>query len=307
MGVSLEITTNNNEEYKDNDNKIESHIICPKCDTSKDFTFSKSKINADDFLTTIFFPRGRICEHQFNVYIDGNGDVRGYQLVNFIVPSFESDESELKFTSDNKIKSEEIDLDLIEMNYSENFFIYICRIILFRKKTIILEKDDFLINKLTKFLDYLTEDSFNYDILFYSKEKYKTIKKSYKDYVILNENKIIHSPPGFLSKRKKKMIKQSKIEQYLVNKYLALRSYEFALQVLRKEIHTIYLLASSIAMYATEIKNEKKINISKIKEVLRAKNKNSEYNPYIDYLIEISKNYFGAKLPYIFSTVLNSI
>ncbi len=101
--------------------------------------------------------------------------------------------------------------------------------------------------------------------------------------------------------------KKSKIEHYLINKYLALRSYEFALQVLRKEIHTIYLLAGSIAMYATEIKNEKKINISKIKEVLKAKNKNSEYNPYIDYLIEISKNYFGAKLPYIFSAVIDSI
>ena len=27
----------------------------------------------------------------------------------------------------------------------------------------------------------------------------------------------------------------------------------------------------------------------------------------IDYLIEISKNYFGAKLPHIFSTVIGSI
>ena len=103
------------------------------------------------------------------------------------------------------------------------------------------------------------------------------------------------------------MIKQSRIEHYLVNKYLALRSYEFALQVLRKEIHTIYLLASSIAMYSTKIKNEEKINISKIKEVLKAENKSSDYNPYIDYLIEISKNYFGAKLPHIFSTVIGSI
>ncbi len=124
---------------------------------------------------------------------------------------------------------------------------------------------------------------------------------------VLDENKIIHNPPGFLSKRKNKMKKQSKIEHYLVDKYLTLKSYEFALQVLRKEMNTIYLLASSIAMYSTEIKNEEKINISKIKEVLKAENKSSDYNPYIDYLLEISKNYFGAKLPHIFSTVIGSI
>ncbi len=193
------------------------------------------------------------------------------------------------------------------MNYSVNFLIYICRVIFFRKKAIILEKDNSLINQLRKLFDYLTEDSFNYDIRFISKEDYEPLRKFYKEYVVLDESKIVHNLPEFLSNRKKKMIKQSRIEHYLVNKYLALRSYEFALQVLRKEIHTIYLLASSIAMYSTEIKNEEKINISKIKEVLKAENKSSDYNPYIDYLIEISKNYFGAKLPHIFSTVIGSI
>ncbi len=289
----------------DSSESITSHIVCPKCNASEDFTFSKSKVNTVDFLTTILFPIGRICEHQFNVYIDIHGDVRGYQAIDFIVPSFE--ESQLKFTSDNKITSKEIDMNLIEMNYSVNFLVYICRVIFFRKKSIILEKDNSLINQLKKLFDYLTEDSFNYDIRFISKEDYEPLRKFYKEYVVLDESKIVHNLPEFLSNRKQKMIKQSRIEHYLVNKYLALRSYEFALQVLRKEIHTIYLLASSIAMYSTEIKNEEKINISKIKEVLKAENKSSDYNPYIDYLIEISKNYFGAKLPHIFSTVIGSI
>ncbi len=71
--------------------------------------------------------------------------------------------------------------NFIEMNYSKNFLIYICRIIFFRKKAIILEKNEFLINHLTKLLNYLTGDYLNYDILFYSKEKYESVKKSYSE------------------------------------------------------------------------------------------------------------------------------
>ncbi len=59
--------------------------------------------------------------------------------------------------------------------------------------------------------------------------------------------------------------------------------------------------------YAIEIKDQNKLNISKIKEILKANDITNEYNPYIDYLIEIAKNYFGANLPFIYSTVLSSI
>ncbi len=103
------------------------------------------------------------------------------------------------------------------------------------------------------------------------------------------------------------MKKQLKIESYLINKFIALKSYEFFLQVLRKEIHKIYSLSGVIANFAKEINEQQKLNISKIKEVLKAKDKTNEYNPYIDYLIEIARNYFDAKLPFIFSTVLSSI
>ena len=45
------------------------------------------------------------------------------------------------------------------------------------------------------------------------------------------------------------------------------------MQVLRKEIHKIYSLSGIIANFAKEIKVQQKLNISKIKEVLKAKDK----------------------------------
>ena len=286
---------------------IRSQIICPQCKTIKDFSFSKSIINPEDFITTVFFTRGNICEHQFNAYIDMHGKVRGYQLINFVVPSFEEESSQLSQPFKKELKSKDIDFEIIEMNFTFDFLMYIFRIIFFRKKTIILENDNLLINHLTNLLEYLTEDSFNYYILFYSKKKYEAVKKSFKDYVVIEKDKIVNNPSKFLSKRKKKRKNQLKFENYLINKFLALKSYEFFLQVLRDEIHKIYSLSSVIANYAQEIKDQQKLNISKIKEVLKAKDITNEYNPYIDYLIEIAGNYFSAKLPFIFSTVLSSI
>ncbi len=286
---------------------ITSEIICPECNLVKEFSFSKSIINSDDFITTVFFTRGNICEHQFNAYIDIHGKVRGYQLINFVVPSFAEESSELKPLFNREKNSKDLDFEIIEMNFSMDFLKYIFRIIFFKKKTIVLEKDEFIISHLMNLLNYLTEDSFNFDILFYSKKKYQNVKKSYKDYIVIDKDKIVNNPSKFLSQRKKKMRIQLKIENYLINKFIVLKSYEFFLQILRKEIHKIYSLSSTIANYAKDIKDQQKLNISKIKEILKAKDRTNEYNPYIDYLINIAQNYFGAKLPFIYSTVLSSI
>ncbi len=153
---------------------IISEIICPECNSVKEFSFSKSIINSDDFITTVFFTRGNICEHQFNAYIDIHGKVRGYQLINFVVPSFAEESSELKPLFNREINSKNINFEIIEMNFTVDFLMYIFRIIFFKKKAIILEKDQSIINHLTNLMKYLTEDSFDYDIQFYSKEKYDT-------------------------------------------------------------------------------------------------------------------------------------
>ena len=88
-------------------NIIKSRIVCPKCKSVKEFSFTESIINADDFLASVFFTKGNICEHQFNAYIDIHGNVRGYQLINFVVPSFQKKDSQLKPTFKKDIESKD--------------------------------------------------------------------------------------------------------------------------------------------------------------------------------------------------------
>ncbi|MBY8992831.1 MAG: hypothetical protein KGD58_18955, partial [Candidatus Lokiarchaeota archaeon] len=58
-------------------------IECPVCKTSKVMKFPKSVINKARHLTTISLPKGLICDHHFQAFLDKNFAVRGYQKVDF--------------------------------------------------------------------------------------------------------------------------------------------------------------------------------------------------------------------------------
>ncbi|MFO8019446.1 MAG: hypothetical protein R6U96_12510 [Promethearchaeia archaeon] len=61
-------------------------IVCPICEKEQSLKISSSIIKANKHLTTISIPKGLICEHHFQAYIDKNYKVRGYQQVDFEFP-----------------------------------------------------------------------------------------------------------------------------------------------------------------------------------------------------------------------------
>jgi len=61
--------------------KIE--VICPICKTRDLIGIPKKKINDSSHLTTVSIQKGLICPHHFQVFIDKNSQVRGYQKVDF--------------------------------------------------------------------------------------------------------------------------------------------------------------------------------------------------------------------------------
>lgn len=58
-------------------------VICPVCKSQKELKFPKSVINISKQLTTVSIPKGFICDHHFQAFIDKNFTVRGYQKVDF--------------------------------------------------------------------------------------------------------------------------------------------------------------------------------------------------------------------------------
>lgn len=58
-------------------------VICPICKSDKEIDFPNSIINQAKQLTTVSVPTGMVCEHHFQMFIDKNFQVRGYQKVDF--------------------------------------------------------------------------------------------------------------------------------------------------------------------------------------------------------------------------------
>ena len=92
-------------------------IDCPVCKSSKVMKFPKSVINKSRHLTTISLPKGLVCDHHFQAFLDKNFAVRGYQKVDF---EFENkkdqkEHADIKLFSENE--NELFDRLIVEGNY----------------------------------------------------------------------------------------------------------------------------------------------------------------------------------------------
>lgn len=58
-------------------------FICPVCKTKKELKIPKVIINEARQLTTVSIPKGLVCEHHFQAFVDKNFVIRGYQKVDF--------------------------------------------------------------------------------------------------------------------------------------------------------------------------------------------------------------------------------
>jgi len=92
-------------------------INCPICKSSKVLKFPKSVISKSRHLTTISLPKGLVCDHHFQAFLDKNFAVRGYQKVDF---EFENKEDQKKHTDIQLFSGNENELFdhlIVEGNY----------------------------------------------------------------------------------------------------------------------------------------------------------------------------------------------
>ncbi len=73
------MTIQNNSIKKDAFRTIK--IICPNCKNSKSINLPLQMIHQSDGIVTVSIPSGLVCDHPFQVFVDKNGSVRGYQSI----------------------------------------------------------------------------------------------------------------------------------------------------------------------------------------------------------------------------------
>ena len=94
-------------------------IDCPLCKSSKVLKFPKSVINKARHLTTISLPKGLICDHHFQAFLDKNFAVRGYQKVDFEFENkgSQKEQADIQFSSESE--NGIFDRLIMEGNYIE--------------------------------------------------------------------------------------------------------------------------------------------------------------------------------------------
>ncbi|MFW9902578.1 MAG: hypothetical protein ACFFDY_15025 [Candidatus Thorarchaeota archaeon] len=76
-------------------------LKCPECETSKKMKIPAKIINQGNLITTINIPKGMICEHSFQVFLDKYLNVKRYQVVDFDFPQLEYYESQIVQDTEN--------------------------------------------------------------------------------------------------------------------------------------------------------------------------------------------------------------
>jgi hypothetical protein len=85
--------------------------ICPICKSKKDLDLPISIVNQASNIATISLPKGLVCSHHFQMFVDKNFHVRGYQKVDL--------EIEINRKDEKKNDKELFENLLLEGNYLE--------------------------------------------------------------------------------------------------------------------------------------------------------------------------------------------
>jgi hypothetical protein len=62
-------------------------IVCPICKVKEIITLPSRIIRNTTHLTTVSIPKGKVCKHHFQIFVDKSFNIRGYQKVDFELPA----------------------------------------------------------------------------------------------------------------------------------------------------------------------------------------------------------------------------
>lgn len=178
---------------------------------------------------------------------------------------------------------------------------YILKSILSKLKTVIILDQEFLFNHLINFFKYITQDSFEPDISIITKKMYIKEKKKYKGSMILQSYKILNNA--------KKVINPKKlaIEKQIINRFLTEQDTGYSYIVLRNDIRKAYELSKKILEIIKECKEKNEtVDIIKIRLQLEKIYQIKISRLYLNFLIDIAKNYFKAVIPSFSDSFINS-
>ncbi len=277
------------------------NIRCPSCGKWGEIEISEESIkNISRGLLAVNVMANTICPDSFIVYLDRNLIAREYFIADFQIEMpeaiFEKPEIEKRLILDDLIN-----LDLIKLNLPATLLSHILRGLFFKKKIGLIIEDEFLTPHITGFIKYITQDNFKSEIFIFSKDSFKNNKKEYKDYLVLE------GPNILIDKEKIINPKKISIEKRIIHQFIAENDKNLSFIMLKNEIQKAFELSKFIAEYFNNVRDKKKLDIHQISDGLQEAYKTKISPVYLNFLFEITENYFSVEIPSSLKLVLKMI
>jgi hypothetical protein len=270
--------------------KIE--VRCPTCSIKGNIEIDELTIKSiSRGLLAVNVATSTICPHTFVAYVDRNLNVRDYFIADF---QLEVPEAELEVSAKKKeiLGLDIIDLDLIKINLSPALLIYCLRGIFLKRKIAIIIDQKYLYQQISNFFSYITQNSFNTTINLITKEDYNNFKEKFIPFLVIEGKELINNPENIPNSKKLFM------EPKIIDQFLSESQSTLSLVLLKNEIKKVYELSKSIAEFTLSYKQKDKLSSKIITKYLidaHGLKIEKDYKNYLNFLLEISDNYFGVK------------
>lgn len=265
-------------------------IHCPVCNTSGKIQVDESLLeNNQKGITAVNIEESIICSHSFVAYIDKNYNVR-----DSFVSDFKIDLPDIKVQNEGHLNEfkhlGKMNLDSL---LSEISAVELASILngVFSKQNVLLLNDSELISEnLHKILDFIFKDTFISNISILNHLEYIRYKWNYDNYEIVDYDEI------FDGDKKKKYLKNMKIESAMIKKFLSEEYSKSGLIILRSEIIKAFELSNSIIKILQNHTEVQELTKKDLSESLSEKYGIEIQSEYLDFLLEIVKNYHQQDL-----------
>ncbi|MFX1257406.1 MAG: hypothetical protein ACFFAN_06090 [Promethearchaeota archaeon] len=273
---------------------VKVQLNCPSCSKTGFIEIgTKTLKESKRGLLTFNVAKGFLCSHSFIVYIDNNLTIRDYFTTDFQLelPEITPEEK----IEAGKIPSENIvDIDLIKLNIPATLLTYILKSIFFKQKIVIICDQNFLHIHIYNFFKYITQNSFEANIIIITEETYNNNKKNYKDSMVFESINIINNPKKLIN------LKKLLVEKQIINNFMTELNTKNSHIILKNEMFKAYTFSKAILNHINECKEKKlKVNTLKIKTQLEEYYKTKINLIYFNFLTDIVEKYYEVSLPTI--------
>lgn len=277
----------------------EVNVICPACGKKGNIVISEKDLKKTGRgLLAVNIPKNTVCDHSFTTYVDRNGEIRDYFMVDFEVslPNISSIEKPLK---KDISKNDIMDIDLIRLNLPADTLAYILKSIFSGQKIVLVTEQEFLKDHFLNFFKFITKQSFETDISVITEEDYRNNKQQYKKAMVFKRTKIVNNYNDLIDPKK------LRIEKMIVTKFISEGDLGYGYIILKNEIAKAYQFSKKfVEIMETWKQNNKELNTLKIGNKIAHDFNVDINNQYLRFLIGIVEDYFGKNVPPITDSFL---